>query len=101
MVAMSDIALSGSQVMCVCWFCGGSFWSDRSTAQYCCAGHKQKAYRWRVKITQQKVRAMRCINELAQYLDYDRTTPQATMAFQELRVHIVEALLKHKVKIVK
>ena len=71
--------------------------SERSTAQYCSAGHKQKAYRWRSKITQQKVRAFKCIAELAQYLDYEPTTPPATLALSEIRTRIVEVLLEKRV----
>jgi|SRR5882724_1224673 len=84
-----------------CWFCGEKFWASTSNAQYCTPAHKQKAYRWRTKVTQQKVRAFRCISQLAQYLDYEPTTPAATLALSEIRTRIVETLLEKKVQVVK
>lgn len=88
-------------ILATCFLCGGSFWAERSTAQFCCNAHKQRAYRWRAKVTSLKLRAMKAINELAPYLDYDMTTPPATLALAEIGRTIGTVLLEHNVKVVK
>ncbi len=99
---MSDSSANPNQlVRCKCLWCGGAFWSDRSTAQYCIPAHKQKAYRWRSKITKLKLRAFKTINEMSVYLDYDQSTPAASLALQEIRTLIAETQNLHKVQVVK
>jgi len=81
--------------------CGITFWSESPKSLYCCENHKQKAYRWRTKVTKQKLRAIDAVNQLAVYLNYEITTPRATLALSDIRAHIADALLSAKVQVVK
>lgn len=98
---MTDSVEHVHLVRCTCLFCSGAFWSKRSSAQYCCAAHKQAAYRWRSKITSLKLRAFKCIHEMSVYLDYDQTTPSASLALQEIRTLIAETQMSKKVQAVR
>jgi len=88
-------------VRCICFFCQKPFFAQRSTSEYCCNAHKQKAYRWRVKITTLTQRAIKCIEQLSDYLDYDKTTAVTIQALREIRASIADELLNHDVKAVK
>lgn len=88
-------------IRCRCVFCGKIFWSERSAAMYCSGSCKQKMYRWRIKLVKQHEKARDCINEIVSYLKYDKSTPAATQKLLELKSQILEALLEHKVIIVK
>jgi len=88
-------------VKCVCVFCGTSFWSDRSTAKYCTASHKQKMYRWRVKLHSQKAKALSTIQEIRSYFTYPDSVPLATAVLHELKHAINEALLQERIVTVK
>jgi len=84
-------------VRCNCTFCGKLFWSERGSAQYCTASCKQKMYRWRIKLTKEHTKAKQCIDNIASYLIYDKSTPAAVAVLHELKGTILEALLKAKV----
>jgi len=88
-------------VRCQCAFCGRLFWSDRSTAVYDTASCKQKMYRWRKKLDTQTVKVIVGINEIASYLKYDKSTPSAVNALQEIRACVLTVLLNAKVQVVK
>ena len=88
-------------VRCRCLFCGKLFWSERSTASYDTTSCKQKMYRWRKKLDYQTRRVLRDIMEISSYLTYDKSTPSAVAALNQIRAEIYEVLLKQKVVIVK
>jgi len=88
-------------VRCRCLFCGKLFWSERSTAAYDTASCKQKMYRWRRKLDTQTKKVLSGVREIASYLTYDKSTPSAVAALNEIRAEIYEVLLKQKVVIVK
>jgi len=84
-----------------CFFCRKVFYSQRSTAEYCCDAHKQKAYRWRLKITKLTQRTVKNIELLGEYLDFDKTTAVTIQAFATIRSTISDQLLDHNIKAVK
>jgi len=88
-------------VRCRCLFCGKLFWSERSTAEYDTASCKQKMYRWRKKLDKKTEKVLADIKEIASYLTYDKSTPSAVAALNQIRAEIYEVLLKQKVVIVK
>lgn len=88
-------------VRCRCVFCGRLFWSERDTAQYDTASCKQKMYRWRKKLQAQKLKAFAAVDNIVSYLTYEKSTPAACLALQEIRSRIYEALLDNKVMVVK
>ena len=88
-------------VRCKCLWCDAVFWSERGTAEYDTASCKQKMYRWRKKLEAQKLKAFACVDAITSYLKYDKSTPTACLALQEIRSRIYEALLDSKVVIVK
>lgn len=90
-----------NRVRCQCLFCGVHFWSERSTATYCTASHKQKMYRWRTKLHSQKDKCTKIIKEIASYLTYEKSTPTAVAALHEVKHAINEALLQGRIVTVK
>jgi len=88
-------------VRCQCQFCGRLFWSDRSSAIYDTASCKQKMYRWRKKLDTQTAKVIKGIDEIASYLKFDKSTPSAVSALQEIRAHVLTVLLEAKVQVVK
>jgi hypothetical protein len=89
------------KVRCRCLFCGKLFWSERSTAEYDTASCKQKMYRWRKKLDTQTKKVLQGVRELASYLTYDKSTPAAVNALNQIRHEISDLLLKHQVVVVK
>lgn len=90
-----------SLIRCRCLFCGQLFWSGRSDTTYCKASCKQKMYRWRRKLDTETTKALVQIRKIASYLTYDKSTPFAVAALNQIRAEIYETLLKQKVVIVK
>jgi len=88
-------------VRCVCFFCRHVYYAQRSTSEYCSGSCKQKAYRWRSKITSLTQRSIKAIEKLSEYLDYDKTTDITLQALREIRASIADELLNHNVKAVK
>lgn len=88
-------------VRCRCLFCGQLFWSERSTAEYHSSSCKQKMYRWRKKLVSQTEKVLRGIREISSYLTYDKSTPAAVAALNQIRAEIYETLLKQKMIVVK
>lgn len=88
-------------VRCRCLFCGKLFWSERSTAEYDTASCKQKMYRWRKKLVSQTDKVLRGIREIGSYLTYDKSTPSAVAALNQIRSEVYELLLNNNVIIVK
>ena len=88
-------------VRCQCEWCGKIFWSDRSSAAFCLPSHKQKMYRWRKKIDTQTARIIAQIDQLAEYLKIEKTTPSAVSALQEIRARVLTVLLDNNVRMVK
>jgi len=58
-------------------------------------------YRWRKKLNTQTAKVVRGVREIASYLTYDKSTPAAVAALNEIRHEISELLLKQKVVVVK
>jgi len=90
-----------SKVRCRCLFCGKLFWSERSTAEYDTASCKQKMYRWRKKLDSQTRKVLQGVREIGSYLTYDKSTPAAVGALNQIRHEISDLLLKHQVVVVK
>jgi len=88
-------------VRCRCVFCGRMFWSERITAQFDTASCKQKMYRWRKKLDTKTKKVLADIKEIGSYLTYDKSTPSAVAALNQIRAEIYELLLQQKVVIVK
>jgi len=88
-------------VRCRCVFCGKLFWSERPTAIYDKPSCKQKMYRWRKKLDTQTNKVLAAIREISSYCTYDKSTPAAVAALNQIRAEIYEVLLKQKVVIVK
>lgn len=88
-------------VRCRCLFCGSGFWSKRSTAEYCSPSHKQKMYRWRVKLDVQTKKAVETVKEIASYLTYENSTPSALKALNEVISECFRQMDSHNVKRVK
>lgn len=88
-------------VRCRCQFCGKIFYSERSSAQFDKASCKQKMYRWRKKLDAETKKVLGAIQHIASYLTYDKSTPKAVAALNDIRHEISEVLLKNKIQAVK
>jgi len=96
-----EIPKTRGLVRCRCVFCGKLFYSERGTASYDTASCKQKMYRWRKKLDAQTKKVLAGIQEIASYLTYDKSTPSAVQALQEIRSTVLTVLLDNKVVVVK
>ena len=84
-----------------CKFCGGKFFSERGTGEYCQASCKQKFYRWRKKLSTSRTKAIKLIKEIASYATYEDTTPAVALALAEVSSAISDELSRVNIKIVK
>jgi len=58
-------------------------------------------YRWRKKLDTKTKKVLADIKEIGSYLTYDKSTPSAVAALNQIRAEIYELLLQQKVVIVK
>ncbi len=85
----------------VCAFCGDTFYSVRSDAKFCGPKHRQAHARWRGKLARLRERVKRCVNEMADYLDYDTAKPAAAQHLKNVVRQVEAEMVMHGIMEVK
>lgn len=91
----------GMAVVRRCKFCGGKFFSERGSGEYCQASCKQKFYRWRKKLSKSRDKSIQLVKEIASYATYEDTTPAVALALAQISSAISDELSRVNIKIVR
>lgn len=84
-----------------CIFCGATFTTTRADAKTCSTLCRVKMSRWRKRLFKHNHDAIEAIHEMASYLKYTDSTPDAVQLLQHLKAEIEMRLFQANVKAVR
>jgi hypothetical protein len=81
-----------------CEFCGQLRPDGRSDMQYCSNSCKQKAYRWRHKMSRYETQVFKNVTDLVGYLDYQVTRQEAIERLRAIVENVHHMAAEHNVR---